>query len=265
MTVKYLLLFSFSLLMSAFVAKIVGQEQESSCITCHTEMGDDLAKPVELWQDSIHKQNGISCNNCHGGNPALQDVDAMGPQEGFVGAPTEEEVPQFCGKCHVAVMETYMKSPHWLTEKTKRPVCTTCHTAHHQQRASLSLINEENCSRCHTYERAKKIKFVMEGTEMKINELNKSIEKVKEEGFDTKSLEDALFANRNQFHRLTHVLSVDLIIDRTGTITDDLEKIGNDVRADETVVKRRKIFGAILVAFLFISAFAIHSYRKTLS
>jgi len=228
-------------------------------------MGGDLAKPVELWKDSIHKQNGISCNNCHGGNPVLQDVDAMGPGEGFVGAPTEEEVPQFCGKCHVAVMETYMKSPHWLTEKAKHPVCTTCHTAHHQQRASLGLINEKDCSRCHTYERAKKIKFVMEGTETKINLLNKSIEKVKQEGFDTKSLEDALFANRNQFHRLTHVLSVDLIIDRTGTITDDLEKIGNDVRADETVIKRRKIVGAILVAFLFISAFVIHNYRKSLS
>ncbi len=265
MFVKYLLLFSFLLLIFAFVAQVVAQEPETSCISCHTEMGDDLAKPVELWQESIHKQNGISCNNCHGGNPDLQDMDAMGPEEGFVGAPTEDEVPQFCGKCHVAVMENYMKSPHWLTEKQKRPVCTTCHTAHHQQRATLGLINEENCSRCHTYERAKKIKFVMEGTEMKINQLNKTIEKVKEEGFDTKSIEDALFANRNQFHRLTHVLSVDLIIDKTGTITGDLDKIENDVQDDETIIKRRKIFGGILIVFLFISAFVIHNYRKSLS
>lgn len=265
MTIKYLLLFPIGSLLFAFVSQVVSQEQKSSCISCHTEMGDDLAKPVELWQESIHKQNGISCNNCHGGNPDLQDIDAMSQEEGFVGAPTEDEVPQFCGKCHVAVMENYMKSPHWLTEKKKRPVCTTCHTAHHQQRATLGLINEETCSRCHTYERAKKIKFVMEGTEMKINQLNKSIEKVKEEGFDTKSLEDALFANRNQFHRLTHVLSVDLIIDRTGTITGDLDKIGNDVQDDETIIKRRKIFGAILIAFLFISAFVIHNYRKALS
>jgi nitrate/TMAO reductase-like tetraheme cytochrome c subunit len=265
MTIKYSLVFSFGLLLFAYVSPVASQEPESSCISCHTAMGGDLANPVELWQDSIHKQNGISCNNCHGGNPALQDTDAMGPQEGFVGAPTEEGVPQFCGKCHVAVMENYMKSPHWLTEKKEHPVCTTCHTAHHQQRATLDLINEKNCSRCHTYERAKKIKFVMQGTETEINQLNNSIEKVKQEGFDTKSLEDALFANRNQFHRLTHVLSADLIIDRTGTITDDLNKIGNDVEIDENIIRRRKIFGAILVAFLFISAFVIHNYRKSLS
>lgn len=265
MPIKYLILLCSGSLLFAFVAQVVAQEQEASCISCHTEFGGDLAKPVALWQESIHKQNGISCNNCHGGNPDLQDMEAMSPQEGFVGAPTEDEVPQFCGKCHVAVMENYMKSPHWLTEKKERPVCTTCHTAHHQQRATLGLINEENCSRCHTYERAKKIKFVMEGTETEINQLNNSIEKVKEEGFDTKSLEDALFANRNQFHRLTHVLSVDLIIDRTGTITDDLNKIENKVQDDQTTIKHRKIFGAILIAFLFISALVIHNYRKSLS
>jgi nitrate/TMAO reductase-like tetraheme cytochrome c subunit len=265
MIIKYLVLFSFGLLLFAFVAQVFAQEQESSCISCHTEFGDELAEPVKLWQESIHKQSGISCNNCHGGNPELQDMEAMSPKEGFVGFPKGEEVPEFCGKCHVAVMENYMKSPHWLTEKEKRPVCTTCHTAHHQQRATVALINEEDCSRCHTYERAKKIRFVMEGTEMKIDQLNKSIEKVKEEGFNTQSLEAALFANRNLFHRLTHVLSVDLIIDRTGTITDDINKIEKAVKDDETTIKRRKIFGAILIAFLFISALVIHNYRKALS
>jgi nitrate/TMAO reductase-like tetraheme cytochrome c subunit len=265
MIIKYLLLFCFGSVLFAFVGQVVAQEKQISCISCHTEMGGDLAKPVKLWEDSIHKQNGIYCNDCHGGNPDLQDMEAMSPQEGFVGAPTEDEVPQFCGKCHVAVMQNYMKSPHWLTEKKKRPVCTTCHTAHHQQRATLALINKKNCSRCHPYERAKKIKFVMKGTDTEINLLSKRIQEVKEEGFDTKSLEDALFANRNQFHRLTHVLSVDLIIDKTGTITNDLNKIGNKIQADEITIKRRKIFGGILIAFLFISALAIHNYRKTSS
>ena len=158
-----------------------------------------------------------------------------------------------------------MKSPHWLTEKEGRPVCTSCHTAHHQQRATLELINDRDCSMCHTYDRAKKIKFVMEGTEIRIEMLNKRIGKVKEEGFNTQSLEAALFANRNEFHRLTHVLSGDLIIDRTDTITSDTNKIERSVRHHETTIRDRKIFGAILIAFLFISAFVIHNYRKTLS
>jgi hypothetical protein len=258
-----LISFSFILFL-VLIPQVFAQEEESSCLSCHREMGGDLAKPIELWEESIHKKNGISCHNCHGGNPKIQDLDAMNPEAGFVGAPKEQGVPRFCGKCHVAVMENYMKSPHWQTEKEKRPVCTTCHTAHHQQMATLELINDKDCSRCHTYERAKKIKFVMEGTEGDLVQLGGRIEKLREEGFNTQSLEDALFANRNEFHRLTHVLSVDLIIDGTGTIKGDLKKIEKSVKGDEATTKRRKIGGAILIAFLFISAFVIHIYRKTL-
>ena len=263
MIIKYLIPFSFSLLL-IFVSQVFAQGEESSCISCHREFGGDLAKPIELWQESIHKKNGISCHNCHGGNPKVQDMDAMNPEAGFVGAPKEEDVPKFCGKCHVAVMENYVKSPHWQTEKERRPVCTTCHTAHSQQRATLELINEKDCSRCHTYERAKRIRFVMEGTEGNLVQLDGRIEKLRGEGFNTQSLEDALFANRNEFHRLTHVLSVDLIIDRTDTITGDIKKIEKSVEDYEATIKRRKFVGAILIAFLFISAFIIHIYRKAL-
>lgn len=263
MTIKYLISFSFGLLL-VFAPQVFAQEEDISCITCHKQLEGDLAKPVELWQESIHKKNSISCYNCHGGNPKVQDMGAMDPEAGFVGAPKEKDVPGFCGKCHVAVMENYMNSPHWQTEKEKRPVCTTCHTAHHQQKATLDLINDKDCTRCHTYERAKKLKFVMEGTENEIVQLNSRIEKVSEEGFNTKSLEDALFANRNEFHRLTHVLSVDLIIDKTGTITGDIKKIEKSIESDEAKIRLRKIGGAVLVAFLLISTVIIHVYRKNL-
>lgn len=265
MIVRFFSVFALWLLLFLSVCQVVAQEQESFCISCHTEFGDDLAEPVSLWRESIHRQNDISCASCHGGNPQLDDMEAMSPEEGFVGSPAEEEIPQFCGKCHVAVMQNYMKSPHWLTEKEKRPVCTTCHTAHHQQRAALKLISEENCGKCHSYERAKKIRFVMEGTEARIEQLDGSITEVRNEGFDTESIEAALFANRNQFHQLTHVLSVDLIIDKTDTISNDLNKIADTLKEDETTIKNRKIFGGILVAFLFVSALVLHIYRKTLS
>lgn len=104
----------------------------------------------------------------------------------------------------------------------------------------------------------------MEGTEVNLVQLEGRIEKLREEGFNTQSLEDALFANRNEFHRLTHVLSVDLIIDGTETIRGDIKKVEKSVESNESTIKRRKIGGAILIAFLFISAFIIHIYRKTL-
>ena len=264
MVIRHLISFSFSLLLF-LVSPGFAQEDSTSCVNCHKDLGGDSAKPVGLWQESIHKENGISCHNCHGGNPNIKDIGAMDPAAGFGGAPKENDIPKFCGKCHVAVMENYLNSPHWLTEKKNHPVCTTCHTAHHQQKATLELINEKDCSKCHAYERAKKLKFVMKDTDENFVQLDGRIEKLKEEGFNLQSLDAALFANRNEFHRLTHVLSVDLIINKTGIIKADNQKIGKSVESYEATIKRRQIGGAILVAFLFISAFIIHIYRKALS
>lgn len=263
MIIKYLLPLSLSLFLAP-ITQVFAQEEENSCISCHREFGGDLAKPIELWEESIHEENDISCENCHGGDPTIQDMGAMSPEVGFVGSPQEEEVPRFCGKCHAAVMANYMKSPHWQTERERRPVCTTCHTAHSQQRATIKLINEKDCSRCHPYERAKKIRFVMEGTERKLVQLENRIENLRREGFDVESLEGALFANRNEFHRLTHVLSVDLIISRNDEIAGDIKKIDKSIGDYEETIKRRKILGAILIAFLLVSAFVIHIHRKNM-
>ena len=92
--IRYLIHFSFSLLL-VFMPQVFAQEEESSCISCHREMGEDLAKPVELWQESIHKKNGISCHNCHGGNPKVQDMNAMNPEAPteYVIMPSEHIVP----------------------------------------------------------------------------------------------------------------------------------------------------------------------------
>ena len=69
------------------------------CITCHGAMPGKYGEPVRLWKGSIHAENGIACNACHGGDPK-DAANAMKKERGFLGAPKYNDVPEFCGRCH---------------------------------------------------------------------------------------------------------------------------------------------------------------------
>jgi len=238
-------------------------KKETVCITCHLESGDEyLMKPVQEWQKSIHAENGISCHNCHGGNPKDEET-AMSPEFGFVGVPEYEKVPEFCGKCHVGVKENYLKSAHGEL-LPDGPNCVTCHTAHSQQKAGLHLITPELCSQCHDYERAEKIKFALMNTENTISHLSKRIENLWTNGFDVEELNKMLFATRNSFRRLTHIVEVDYILAQTGGIYADLGKIEDEVKKRENILNRRKLIGAIIIVFLLISAYIFGKLHEEL-
>lgn len=101
-------IFIFVVLLSWLVRVGAQEEQESgavnSCISCHLEMGDELAQPVEGMKQDVHAQQGLSCADCHGGDPTAGfdgDLEAaMDPAKGYIGVPTRTEIPQFCARCH---------------------------------------------------------------------------------------------------------------------------------------------------------------------
>src|SRR5215467_3614958 len=79
----------------------IGNTGKNSCVECHTQMGDDLAAPVRAIEGDVHQKNGLSCSDCHGGDPSQDDpTAAMSPAKGFVGKPKPKDVGAFCGKCH---------------------------------------------------------------------------------------------------------------------------------------------------------------------
>lgn len=255
------LLFSFIAFPSGADEKIEVLRSQNVCISCHLEQEDELKDVIDEWMTSIHFRNGISCEACHGGDPKDEDI-SMDPDEGFVGVPDEKEIPSFCGKCHVAVKENYLKSAHGLALEGEVPNCVTCHTAHEQQRATLDLINEKQCSRCHAFDRAHKIQLVMSSSERTITTLTSKIHNLTIQTIDTRRLEEELFSTRNTFHRLTHVLSVDKIVSELGAIEENLMKIENTVRENEGVVKRRKMTGLAVVVILILSGFLMGIYRN---
>ncbi len=235
---------------------------EPVCIQCHSKLPEKYSKPVELWRGSIHAENGIFCNGCHGGDPKDAAV-AMDPAHGFLGVPKETAIPAFCGRCHVGVMKDYLKSAHGRMLGKGGPTCVTCHSNHHVVKATLDLISEKNCSRCHSFERAGLIQGAMKETETMIISIDGRIGSLKKIGADTDKLEKELFAARNSFHSMFHNVNVELFKKESAQITADLKKIKAALDRKDAANQKRKIAGVAVVLFLLLIAVVLHLFKKT--
>jgi hypothetical protein len=152
-----------------------GQEEEfSSCVSCHELQDGELYAPVETWQTDVHHENGIGCDDCHGGDPTLEDpLEAMDPAKGFVGVPDDLEIPHFCARCHadaeymigfnpalpVDQLEKYRTSVHGTRNAQgdrKVAQCVDCHRAHDirppdDPLSSVHAVNvPRTCAHCHS-------------------------------------------------------------------------------------------------------------------
>jgi hypothetical protein len=121
------------------------EEISNACIDCHLEMEDELKAVAVDWRESVHAKAGISCHDCHGGNPADPDL-SMEEDEGFKGKPAPHEIPDLCARCHsdprrmrasnlpFDQYQKYSRSAHGtklLKEKdAEAPNCVSCHGQH---------------------------------------------------------------------------------------------------------------------------------------
>ena len=103
--------------------------QNNTCLTCH--LGVD-ATPVLAFQKSIHKKAGVYCQDCHGGNPKINDETSMDEQFGFIGVPEKDDLIITCGKCHAKTGKFV------FTESS--PNCIECHSAHFTKRAGIFMV-----------------------------------------------------------------------------------------------------------------------------
>lgn len=241
---------------------VAAEQPETVCIQCHANLPGNLGAPVNLWRNSIHAENGISCNTCHGGDPK-NAADAMNRSRGFLGAPKEVEIPGFCGRCHPGVMKDYLASAHGRALGQGGPTCVTCHGSHPVLKASLNLINEKNCTTCHSFERARAIKAAMQQTESNIIGIDRRITGFAAIGVDTDRLGKALFAVRNRFHALFHEVNVELVKTESTRINAELAKLDRDLKVIEAARVKRKIAGGIAVSAMLLIALLIHLLKKT--
>jgi hypothetical protein len=145
-----------------FGAVVRAAQEPGACVTCHSFLGGALAQPVAEWNASIHRQNGITCDLCHGGdagvdvgNPeklAAQQFEerrsrAMSKSHGFIGKPSGKEMFAMCARCHADSVERYAGSimgRAYLGGKGG-PSCVACHNAHNNIIPAVPKV----CEGCH--------------------------------------------------------------------------------------------------------------------
>lgn len=226
------------------------QPEVNFCIECHSS---DKMKPAfldiaEQWKASWHAQNGIACHDCHGGDPKDASM-SMSPHRGFAGAPNYAEVPEFCGKCHIGILRHYLESGHGkaLRAAEAGPNCVTCHGSHNIQKANIEIINEQRCTKCHSYDRAKTMKQALFLTEKKIGELEADLVSLKREGVfvddDTKNL----FSTQAEFRTLFHSVDVKLIMDRTDEFSNKLSALDGRIKDTFNELRFRRNFSAFIL------------------
>jgi predicted CXXCH cytochrome family protein len=154
-------------------ATTVSAQKKDSCVECHSQMEGSLGEPVKLGEVDIHRARGLSCSDCHGGDPSQDDPGgAMNKARGFVGKPAPKELPRFCGKCHsnaefmkkfnptlrVDQESEYATSVHGkrlAAGDTKVATCISCHGFHDVRgvgdpQARVYALNvAETCASCH--------------------------------------------------------------------------------------------------------------------
>jgi predicted CXXCH cytochrome family protein len=165
-------LFAVMVLLALFTA--AAAQKKSSCIECHVKLDDPrLSNPAKLFDNDVHRGRGLSCNDCHGGDPNADTSEAAkDPMKGFLGKPKTLDIPAYCGKCHsdanlmkrfnpslrVDQEKEYYTSVHGQLLKTgeqRVATCISCHTVHGIRAVNdpLSSVYPSNvadtCAKCH--------------------------------------------------------------------------------------------------------------------
>lgn len=237
-------------------------DEVNVCVQCHGNLPGRLGEPVKLWKDGIHAANAVYCNECHGGDPR-DPANAMSPQRGFIGVPGEKSIPEVCGRCHVGVKRDYLASAHGRTLGKGGPSCVTCHGNHAVRKASLDLINERSCGRCHDYGRAGDIREAMRRTEDGILAVETGIRGFKKEGADTDRLEKGLFALRNRFHTLFHELNAGKVKEESAKILGEVKNLDDALQRIDAERRKRKIAGTFVVGGALLAALLCYLLRRT--
>ena len=227
----------------------IAKGETSACIQCHTSdnMGPEMHEITRQWKDSWHAKNNISCHDCHGGAPEDASMSMM-HQRGFKGSPQDSDIPEFCGSCHIAILDNYLKSGHGKTfcDAAEGPSCVTCHGSHNIQQANMDIINEQLCSQCHTYERAKEMKQALFIVENKLSSVEESLARLQMLGINVDDQEKSFFRTHLEFRALFHSIDVEAVRVKSSDYTQKLEIIESKIDASFNKLAYRRNFSAYL-------------------
>ena len=144
----------------------------NTCVECHQTFETSTSAPTQVMEHDVHIQRGLSCVDCHGGDPTSMDpavamapppaLSAEGgpfkergpsgpkagggvdPAKGFIGRPARQDIPQFCARCHADPSYMRKYNPNLPTDQYVKYL-----TSQHGKRNSLGDPDVAVCTSCH--------------------------------------------------------------------------------------------------------------------
>ncbi len=233
----------------------------NSCIDCHAKLSDErLSKPVELWGASVHAEVGNTCDGCHGGDPEDPSRTAMSANNNFYAAPKEEEIVNFCGKCHQELAENFKTSKHAITQTQN---CIGCHGSHTIRRISIEIINEENCGKCHDYVQPDKMKTILQTLHSQFQNSERKIKLIS--GFPVTKLNESIkkdWTRLRQVRMLSHTFDIKKMEARAGKVSNALTQTDAEVDRLLEMSNNRKLWGYGAVLIFSLLAFVTWKYNS---
>lgn len=239
----------------------------NTCVTCHAGLEEeDMSLPVAEWRRSAHRPEGISCQDCHGGNPAsMVEDEAHDLERDFVGLPDPYVVHELCGECHQVQMVNYVPSPHGL-EGDFWPNCVDCHDHHEVVYPQASLISiPDNCEDCHEQEIMDDFIALSDRGLEPINAFRREAEEIRAAGVPVDLILDQASLARNAYiEQASHVF----VLEKMVAVVDSLEQIYPEIRKEvdtaRTEVDTRRRFGWMFIGLFLLLAGVLWLYRRAL-
>ena len=160
------------LVLSALFCRVSGQSASpDQCLECHQALGNPAA---EVFANDVHRQQGISCADCHGGDPLQEEMEeSMSKEAGFRGVPRGDAISAVCSPCHssaeamgrfgsqlgtdqLALVGSSVHGQQNVSGTGSILQCTSCHSAHgvvpvdHPSSPVYPLNVVKTCSACHS-------------------------------------------------------------------------------------------------------------------
>ncbi len=154
----------------------------NGCIDCHRDSAffaqyPKLHEYYQQWIASPHQEAGVTCDNCHGGDPSAGTAEAAHFGISHMSDPLStlhyQKQPETCGQCHGAKKRQFLQSKHYqaLSNRRAAPTCSTCHPAM-SRRPELREIVLNACRTCHAEDNTDGLPLITEQAQKVFGQLN---------------------------------------------------------------------------------------------
>jgi len=272
---------------------------KNACIQCHRNIAGRSAEIVDLeWANSVHHDNNVACDGCHGGDASLtrdqfpseqafkeaahlarnpEFLYLHGGENGFVSRVRGRSISYFCGRCHTEIMEKHLGSPHG---NFGDPSCLYCHGqgSHAIQNATIDIIDTRprteagRCSLCHqasTMKAVADIKDILRKTSELIDSSAEKFFDLEEMGYRNLTLAgmhhntaDTQSQLRRAFHSF-NMRDINELVRSIESVAKQSDYAYELVQSMQKARKRQTIMGLFAVLFLLAFARLLVYYKST--